>query len=239
MYRLYYWPGLPGRGEFVRLVLEQAGAPYVDVGRLPEEEGGGVAAVNRAVRGGLGGVAPFAPPVLEHDGLVLSQTANLCRYLGLRHDLWPADPALDSVALEIQLTIADLVHEVHGTHHPVSTSLHYEEQRDAAAESAARFREHRMSRYLKWFEATLTTGGGEWCVGGKLSAVDLSLFQCMEGLGYAFPRSSERMRAAVPGLVRLQQRVAALPNLAAYLASPRRLGFNESGIFRRYPELDG
>jgi glutathione S-transferase len=238
LYRLYYWPGLPGRGEFVRLVLEQAGAPYVDVGRLPESQGGGAAAITRALKGELPGVVPFAPPILQDGDLVISQSANICRYLGLRHDLWPADPGQDAVALELQLTIADLVHEVHGTHHPVSPSLYYEEQREPAVESARRFREHRMLRFLIWLQSVLDRNGGTWLIGDRVSSVDLAAFQCQEGLEYAFPKAWEVVAARVPKLVTLRQRVGELPNIAAYLASTRRLGFNESGIFRRYPELD-
>jgi glutathione S-transferase len=238
-YRLFYWPGLPGRGEFVRLVLEQAGAPYVDVGRLPEAEGGGAAAVNRALRGELGGMPLFAPPILQDGEVVLSQTVNICRYLGLRHGLWPADPVQDAHALQVQLTIEDLVHEVHATHHPVSSGLFYEQQREVAVESAARFREHRMVRFLRWLDGVLKAGGGTWMVGGALSSVDLAVFQVLSGLAYAFPRASDRMAQSVPGLLAVQARVAALPNIAAYLGSPRRLGFNETGIFRQYAELDG
>jgi glutathione S-transferase len=238
VYRLYYWPGLPGRGEFVRLVLEQAGAPYVDVARLPESQGGGAAAITRMLKGELGGVVPFAPPVLQHDELVISQTANICRYVGLRHGLWPTDPGQDALALELQLTIADLVDEVHGTHHPISSATYYEQQKDAALEAARGFREHRMVRYLRWLEKVLEVNGGTWVLGPSLTSLDLSAFQAMEGLKYAFPRAWQKAEPKVPLLVALAERVQEQPNLAAYLASPRRLGFNESGIFRRYPELD-
>jgi len=238
VYRLYYWPGLPGRGEFVRLVLEQSGAPYEDVARLPESQGGGAAAVTRVLKGDLGGVVPFAPPILQDGSLVISQSANICRYVGLRHDLWSADPALDALELEIQLTIADLVHEVHGTHHPVSPSLYYEEQREPAVESARRFREHRMLRFLSWLEGVLDRNGGTWLIGDKVSSVDLAAFQSQEGLEYAFPKAWESVLPRIPLLNALRARVRELPRVAAYLASTRRLGFNEHGIFRRYPELD-
>lgn len=238
MYRLYYWPGLPGRGEYVRLVLEQAGAEWVDVARLPPEQGGGVEAVTRVLRGELKGVRPFAPPVLEHDGLVIHQTSNICRYVGLRHGLWPADPRLDPVALQLQLTIADLVNEVHETHHPVSTALYYEQQQDVAIRAAAHFREHRMFKFLSWMESVLDENGGTWMLGDALTAVDLAVFQTCEGLRYAFPRTWAKAEREHPAIVSLRDRVAAQPRIAAYLASPQRLPFNEHGIFRRYPELD-
>lgn len=238
MYRLYYWPGIPGRGEYVRLVMEQAGADYVDVARLPEAEGGGAAAVGRALRGELGGVLPFAPPILQHGGLVICQTPSVCRYVARRHGLWPDDPALDPVALQLLLTVADLVTEAHDTHHPVSSSLYYEEQRDAAIASAAKFREVRMGKFLGWMASVLSASGGVWMVGGALSAVDLAVFQTLEGLRYAFPRAWAKAEPEYAVLAALRDRVAAQPRIAAYLASPRRLGFNEHGLFRRYPELD-
>jgi glutathione S-transferase len=234
MYRLYYWPGLPGRGEFVRLVLEQAGAAYVDVARLPEADGGGAAAVTRVLRGEL----PFAPPVLEHDGLVICQTPNVCRYLGLRHGSWPSAPRQDAVALQLQLTLADLVNEVHDTHHPVSASMYYEEQREAALQAAARFRAQRLPRFLGWMTAVLRGNGGTWMIGPSLTAVDLAVFQILEGLRYAFPHAFAKAEREHSDLAALRDRVAADPRVALYLASPRRLPCNQHGIFRHYPELD-
>lgn len=239
VYRLYYWPGLPGRGEYVRLVLEEANVPYVDVARRPESEGGGVPALRRVLKGELGGVIPFAPPVLQHGSLVIAQTTNICRYLGRRHGLWPQSEEMDAVALQLQLTVADLVAEVHDTHHPISTTLSFEEQEDAAEAAAAAFRDHRISKFLGWFERVLKANGGTWMVGDRHTAVDLSVFQTMLGLHYAFPRAFERLSPTIPSLLSLQERVSALPNVAAYLSSGRRLGFTEQGIFRRYPQLDG
>jgi glutathione S-transferase len=237
-YRLVYWPGIPGRAEYVRLVLEEAQAPYVDTAQLPESEGGGVPAVMAALRGELGGVRPYAPPILQHGATVISQTANLCRYVGRRHDLWPADPALDPVALGLQLTVADLVKEAHDTHHPISGELYHEQQEDAALEAARSFRTKRMPKFLRWFERVLADNGGNWIVGDAVSAVDLALFQTIEGLRYAFPRGARAVERETPGLVDLHDRVAARPNVAAYLASDRRQPFNEDGLFRRYPALD-
>jgi glutathione S-transferase len=229
-YRLYYWPQIPGRGEYVRLVLEEADARYVDVARLPAEQGGGTGAITALGK-------PFAPPILVDGDLTIWQTVNICRYVGIRHGLWPTDPALDATALAVQLTIADLVEEVHGTHHPVSTALYFEDQRDAAIAAAREFRANRIPKFLGWLEQTLAENGGTWMVGPARSSVDLAVFQTLEGLTYAFPKAMAALD--LPCLQALRTRVIALPNVAAYLRSDRRIPFNEHGLFRRYPELDG
>jgi len=236
-YRLYYWPGLPGRGEFVRLALEEAGAPYVDVGRLPASEGGGAGAVVAARKGALGGIPPFAPPILQAGDLVLAQTAAICAWIGERHGLVPADPEARAHAVQLQLTVMDLVAEAHDTHHPLAIGEYYEAQREAAVVKAAQFRKERMPAFLGYFKRVLAASGGPWLLGETRSYVDLSLFQVLSGLDYAFPQAYAR---EVPAELQvLRQRVAALPNIAAYLLSSRRQAFNEHGIFRRYPELDG
>jgi glutathione S-transferase len=238
-YALFYWPGLPGRGEFIRLALEDAGAPYVDVARLPEDQGGGVAAILRLMRGEHSGLLPLAPPILRAGGLVLAQVANILQFLAPRVGLAPVDEAGRLAANQLQLTIADLVSEVHDTHHPISTGRYYEEQKAAARERAAAFLEQRLGRFLGYFERVLDRNGeGEQLVGAAISHVDLSMFQVLEGLAYAFPRGFARAEPAIPKLLALRERVRQRPRLAAYLASDRRLAFNENGIFRRYPELD-
>jgi glutathione S-transferase len=236
-YELYYWPGIPGRGEFVRLLLEDAGAPYVDVGRAT----GGVAAIVAGMNGKLGGLRPFGPPFLKVGRQVIAQTANILAYLAPRLDRVPADEASRVAANQLQLTIADLVVEAHDTHHPVAGSLYYEDQQPEARRRAAIFVQARMPRFLGYFEAVLVANRksrGRWLVGGELSYVDLSMFQVLDGLAYAFPHSFARRRRRIPGLCALRDRVAARPRLAAYLASDRRLPFNEEGLFRHYPELD-
>ena len=237
-YELYYWPDIPGRGEFVRLVLEDAGVPYVDVGRRPREEGGGVEAVLAVYEGRYAGHPIFAPPVLRQGDLFLAQTAAICHFLGLRHGLAPDDEAGQMHALELQLTLADLVSEVHETHHPISAALYYEDQKPAARRRSARFVTERLPRFLAYFERMLVQSQGEWLLGTRIAHADLSLFQALEGLAYAFPRAFARALEPAPGLVALRERVRARPRLAAYLASERRLAFNQAGIFRRYPELD-
>ena len=237
-YELYYWPDIPGRGEFVRLVLEEAAAPYVDVARRPKEQGGGIESVLAFYAGRHPGHPVFAPPVLKQGDLVLAQTAAICHFLGRRHGLAPPDEAGEIHALELQLTIADLVDEVHDTHHPVSAALYYEDQKPAAKQRAAHFVAERLPRFLGYFERALLHSGGDVLVGEGLSHADLSLFQALEGLAYAFPRAFARASESTPGILALRERVRVRPRIAAYLASERRMPFNQEGIFRHYPELD-
>lgn len=237
-YELFYWPGLQGRGEFVRLMFEEAGAAYLDVARLSVAEGGGAAAIQRLLRGEAGGLLPFAPPIVRAGDLTIAQVANICCFLGPRLGLVPGDEPGRLACNQLQLTIADLVAEVHDTHHPIASARYYEEQQPEAAARAAVFHALRLPRFLAYFEQVLQRNGGEWSVGAAISHVDLSLFQILEGLAYAFPRSFARNAATLPGLLALHERVRLRPRIAAYLASERRVPFNETGIFRRYPELD-
>lgn len=240
-YELYYWPGIPGRGEFVRLVLEDAGVPYVDIARVPEAEGGGVPAILRLLAGERAGPLPFAPPALVVGDLVLWQTAHIGHWLGCRLGLAPVEEGPRLAALSLELTLADLVAEAHDTHHPIAGSLFYENQREEAARRARRFREERLPRFLSYLERTLErneSGGGGVLVGADVTHVDLTAFQVLDGLRYAFPNACARLDPEIPRLRALRERVAVRPRLAAYLASERRLAFNESGIFRHYPELD-
>lgn len=240
-YALYYWPTIQGRGEFVRLALEDAGAPYVDVARLPKKEGGGFEAIAAVLRGELGGARPFAPPVLKAGRIVVAQTAAILHFLGPRLGLAPEDEALRLELHQHQLTVADVVAEVHDTHHPVGSGLYYEDQKKEAKRRAASFLAQRMPKFLGYFEAVLAANKksrGRWLVGRDCTTVDLSLFQVLEGLAYAFPNAFDHYAAKIPRLMELHMRVAARPRIAAYLASERRIPFNEDGIFRRYPELD-
>lgn len=235
---LYYWPGIQGRGELVRLALEAAGADYVDVARLPATKGGGVAAMQKLMAKGAGGLEPFAPPFLKVGDLVIAQTANILLYLGPRLGLVPEGDAARFAANQLQLTIADLVGEVHDTHHPISTGLYYEDQKPEALRRATAFVRERMPKFLGYFERVLRHGGGRHLVGDALSYVDLSAFQVIEGLSYAFPRAMAAFAPQIPKLLTLRDHVATRPRVAQYLGSKRRIPFNESGIFRRYPELD-
>ena len=236
-YDLYYWPTIPGRGEFVRLALEDAGADYRDVVRLPVKQGGGVPAMMKLMGGQADGLAPFAPPFLKVGELMVAQTANILLYLAPRLGLVPADEASRLGAHQLQLTVADLVNEAHDTHHPVATGLYYEDQKPEAARCALGFTEERLPKFLGYFERVLERGGRHF-VADTHSYVDLSVFHVLAGLRYAFPKAMARQEASIPRLLELAERVAARPRLAAYLASKRRLPFNEQGIFRHYPELD-
>jgi glutathione S-transferase len=235
-YELYYWPGIQGRGEFVRLALEEAGAPYVDVARKPAADGGGPRALVQALERLK--PAPFAPPVLVADGLVIAQTANILGFLGARHALAPTDEAGRLYVAQLQLTLADVVDEAHDTHHPIASGLYYEDQKEAAKARAAHFRAERMPKYLGFFERVLGGSGGPWLAGEGLSYADLSLFQVVRGLDYAFPKTMAGLGATLARVRSLAERVAQRERIAAYLASPRRIPFNEDGIFRRYPELE-
>ncbi|HVO23660.1 MAG TPA: glutathione S-transferase [Candidatus Margulisiibacteriota bacterium] len=245
---LYYWPGIQGRGEFVRLLLEEAGAAYVDVARerknglrtmlwlLEGQEPGG-----QGSAGARPSALPFAPPFVKVGTVVISQTANILAYLAPRLRLVPADEALRAEANQIQLTLADFVDEIHDTHHPIAGSLYYEDQKAAAKRRARHFVEERMPKHLGWIEKVLARNrksAGHWLVGSACTYVDLSAFQIVEGLRYAFPNAMARIESQIPRVVALHDRVAARPRIAAYLQSKRRQAFNQMGIFRHYPELD-
>ncbi len=236
-YKLYYWPGIAGRGELVRLVLEAADAPYLDMARLPRSKGGGVPAMMKVLRS-AGPLEPFAPPFLQVGELVIGQTANILLYLGPRHGLVPKDEASRFKANQLQLTIADLVAEAHDTHHPIAVGLYYEDQKREAKRRAAEFVSQRIPKFLGWFERVLEASGGAHFVGGALSYVDLSLFQVLSGLDYAFPKAMKRIRKRTPRLHALADEVARRPRIEAYLASDRRIAHSEEGIFRHYRELD-
>jgi glutathione S-transferase len=219
-YELYYWPEIPGRGEFVRLALEDAGAQYVDVARRPR----GVAAMERFLK-----KHAFAPPFLRAGALIIPQTANILFYLGGRLGLAPKGEAQRLWLHGLQLTIADWLVEAHDTHHPIAASLYYEEQRPAAKRRAGIFLTERLPKFMRYFERALDE---------KFSYVHLSLFQMIEGLRYAFPNAMKKQERRCPKLLKIHGGVASRPRLAAYLASKRRIPFNQYGIFRRYPELD-
>ena len=235
-YELYYWPGIQGRGEFVRLALEEAGAPYVDVARRK----GGMAKMERLLESERLKHPPFAPPFLKAGSLLIGQTANILLYLGARHGLAPKNEAGRLWVHQLQLTIADLVAEAHDVHHPIAGSLYYEDQKREAKRAAEHFIAERIPKYLGYFETVLKRNGprASYLAGTRLTYADLSLFQAVEGLRYAFPRAMARIEKKLPRVVALRNRVAARPRIAAYLKSDRRIPFNQSGIFRHYPELD-
>lgn len=236
-YELYYWPDIQGRGEFVRLALEEAGADYVDVARKPK----GMDFMLTLLEGEEPARPPFAPPFLKDGDALIGQTAAILFYLGPQLSLAPRNEAGRLWIHQIQLTIADAVAEAHNVHHPISGDLYYEDQRHEALRAAKAFREARIPKFLAWFETILTRNpkGARHLVGARATYADLSLFQLVEGLAYAFPKGTKRALKKTPRVADLRVAVAERPRIRAYLASGRRIPFNESGIFRHYPELDG
>jgi len=241
IYELYYWPGIQGRGEFVRLAFEEAAAPYVDVALVPEAKGGGARAVQRSLQDRTLERPAFAPPFLKVGRELIGQTANILLFLGDRLGLAPRNAASRRWTHQLQLTIADFVDEIHDTHHPVGSGLYYAEQKSEAKRRSKEFRESRMPKFLGYFEGVMkhNPGGGTWMVGARVSYVDLSMAQVIAGLRYAFPLASRRVLRTCPRLRALHDQVFSRPRIERYVASGRRLAFNNDDIFRRYPELDG
>jgi glutathione S-transferase len=234
-YELYYWPEIQGRGELIRLALEDAGASYVDVAR----ERGGMKPLLKLMRDGAKGApAPFAPPFLKSGRLLIAQTAVILQYLGPRLGLEPADEAGRFAALQHQLTLADLVYEAHDTHHPIGVGLYYEDQKPESKRRSQAFLKERLPKFMGYFEGLLKRGRRPYLIGRSCSYADLSLFQAVEGLRYAFPNAMAGYERKIPRVVELRDRIADRPRLAEYLGSPRRIPFNTQGLFRHYPELD-
>jgi glutathione S-transferase len=233
-YQLYYWPGIQGRGEFVRLALEGAGASYDDVAR----KSGGLSKMVALMEGRGQKYPPFAPPFLKTGKLVIAQVAEILFYLGPGLKLSPRDEAGRLWLHQLQLTVADFVKEVHDAHHPVGSGLYYEDQKPEARRYAENFLGERAPKYLGYFEMVLQKSGGPNVLGRRFSTMDLSLFQLVEGLRYAFPKAMRLIERKVPHVLKVHDQVAMRPRIKAYLTSPRRIPFNEDGIFRHYPELD-
>jgi glutathione S-transferase len=235
-YLFYYWPTVQGRGEFVRLALEEAGADYVDVARKKGKAG--VPAMMKIIEDKRAARPPFAPPFVKVGKLVIAQTANVLFYLGPRLNLAPRDEATRLWIHQLQMTITDLVVEIHDTHHPITSWLYYEEQRPAAKRRTQDFWRYRVPKFLGYFEGVLQRNGGQYLVGRRLTYIDLSLFQIVEGLRYAFPKRMRRFERKIPGLMALHDRVARRPRIKAYMNSTRRIAFSQWGIYRYFKELD-
>lgn len=238
-YALYYWPHIQGRGEYVRLALEEGAADYIDVARLPEREGGGRAAVARLLQDMSNPHPPFAPPLLKAGKLIVSHTANILHYLGPRLGLVPKADAQRRWAHGLQLSITDFVREAHDVHHPIANSLYYADQKPESLRRSGHFKAERLTRFLHYFETAIARSGGQYLLGKSLSYVDLSMFQVMASLNYAFPKVMAGMQAKIPRLVALHHAVAVRPRIARYVASPARLPFSTHDLMRHYPELDG
>jgi len=239
-YELYYWPEIQGRGEYVRLALEYAGAPYVDIALVPEEQGGGVAALRRLLQGKDIRRPPFAPPFLQAGRLLIGQTPNILLFLGQRLHLAPRDEAGKLWTHQLQLTLADFIVEIHDTHHPIGGSLYYEQQKAPAKRRTQDFLAARLPKFLGYFERVIegNSGAGLGMVGKRLTYADLSLAQVLAGLQYAFPKATRKALRGHSKLQRLHQHVFSRPRIERYLASDRRLDFNNDDLYRHYPELD-
>jgi glutathione S-transferase len=239
-YELYYWPGIQGRGEFVRLALEEGGADYLDLALVPEEKGGGVPAMMKFLDGAEIARPPFAPPFLKAGRRLIGQTANILLFLGPRLGLAPRDADGRLWTHQLQLTIADFVLEIHDTHHPIGGGFYYEEQKAAAMRRSREFLAQRLPKFLGYFERVIERNAqsDKWLVGKQLSYADLSMAQVVAGLRYAFPKASKKALRICPGLSALHDKVFARSRIKRYAASGRRLAFNNDGIFRRYSELD-
>lgn len=239
-YQLHYWPTIQGRGEFVRLALEAAGADYIDVAR-GDKKGQGTKAMMRVMKSKAATQPPFAPPFLVHGKVMVGQTAAILLYLGPRLGLVGSSETARLWTHQLQLTIADAVAEAHDTHHPIGVSLAYENQRPEARRRAAEFTGQRIPKFLNWFESVLARNpkGADHLVGRRLSYADLSLFQLVAGLHYAFPEACKKAIKKAPHVAALHAAIGQHKRVAAYLMSERRIGFNEEGIFRHYPELGG
>jgi glutathione S-transferase len=239
-YELYYWPGIQGRGEFVRLALEEGGADYLDLALVPEKKGGGVPAMMKFLDGAEIARPPFAPPFLKAGRRLIGQTANILLFLGPRLGLAPRDADGRLWTHQLQLTIADFVLEIHDTHHPIGGGFYYEEQKAAAMRRSREFLAQRLPKFLGYFERVIERNAqsDKWLVGKQLSYADLSMAQVVAGLRYAFPKASKKALRICPGLSALHDKVFARSRIKRYAASGRRLAFNNDGIFRRYSELD-
>lgn len=235
-YELYYWPGIQGRGEFVRLALEEAAVDYIDVARVH-----GISPMMEILDDDVK-TLPFAPPFLKASNLWIAQTANILMFLGDHHGLAPTNEKGRLWTHQLQLTIADFVQEVHDTHHPIAGSLYYEDQRREAKLRTVDFLKLRVPKYLGYFETVLERNAGRkgtaYLVRKTITYADLSLFQIVAGMRYAFPKAMRGFEKKHPNIVALHDAIEERPRISAYLSSDRRIPFNEDGIFRHYKELD-
>ncbi|KAL1639271.1 hypothetical protein SLS58_008113 [Diplodia intermedia] len=251
-YELLYHPGIPGRGEYIRLVLEAAGTPYSEPAREKGKAGydAVLATCSPSSTGDADGNPPvFAPPALRVPGagrdgkaLVIAQTPNIIQYLAPKVGLAPADEADALHASQIMLTALDLSNETHDSHHPIAVSLYYEDQKDAAKQRAKDFRENRIPKFFSYFERSLKgneeSGGGKYLVGDKLTHADTTVWQVIDGLLFAFPKELEARKEEFPLIFgKFYPGIKEEKGLKEYLASDRRLKYSQ-GLYRHYPELD-
>ena len=245
-YQLIYWPGIPGRGEHIRLALEEAAAEYTDSAHEKNGIKKVMAAIDPKSKGDDLNPPTCAPPILKHGDLTINQTPNILLYLGPRLGLVPsADEDEDAVYRinALALTALDgLSNEAHDCHHPVATGKYYEDQKEESKTKSADYIANRLPKFLGYFERVLSgeaSKGGKWLYGGTLSYADLVLFQCLDGVKFAFPKAMTRLEkeGKYKRVFALHEAVKERPRIKEYLASDRRQEYS-MGIYRHYPELD-
>ncbi|KAH7124233.1 glutathione transferase [Dactylonectria macrodidyma] len=245
-YDLIYWPTVPGRGEAVRLMLEEAGASYTDTAVEENCIELVMAQTSKTNTGDASNPPPFAPPILKHGNLLIHQLPNILQYLSTRLGLAPTyDDENNGIfhVNQLALTALDgLSNEAHDVHHPISVDFYYEDQKEAAKKRAENYIDSRLPKFIGYFERVLkgeASGEGPWLYGGALSYADLVLFQCIDGLKFAFPKALAKMEESkeYEGVFKLYGAVKERPRIKEYLASDRRLKYG-NGLWRHYPELD-
>ncbi|SMY24333.1 unnamed protein product [Zymoseptoria tritici ST99CH_1A5] len=248
-YEILYHPGIPGRGEFIRLAFEVTGTPYTDIANSQKD---GYATVqktcmNTTSTASEGSNPPmFAPPALRIPGagkngeaLVIAQTSNILLYLSEKLSLLPeGDENGKYFVNQLVLTALDLNNEIHDTHHPIGPSLYYEDQKDASLLKAKDVRENRIPKFLSYFERVLKgNGDGKYLVGERVTTADVTVWQVLDGLQFAFPKEMAVRRKEFEALFKWYEGFKEEKGLKAYLGSERRLPYSQ-GVFRYYPELD-
>ncbi|KAL8377496.1 hypothetical protein RB595_008259 [Gaeumannomyces hyphopodioides] len=241
-FHLIYWPGFPGRGEFVRIALEEAGIAYKDTAHQVD----GMSVMQAQLAGDDKNPPVFAVPALRHGDVLISQTPNILQYLGEVAGLAPTAAAggagrhhVHALALTALDGFGD---EVHGTHHPVDVAAYYDDQRAEALRYARVYVGGRLPKFLAYFEGVLaapTSGAGPWLYGGRLTYADLALYHGLDGVHFAFPKAVAKAKESgkYGRVFALYDAVKERPNIKAYLASERRQKYSD-GLFRYYPELD-
>ncbi|KAK3723430.1 hypothetical protein LTR37_001682 [Vermiconidia calcicola] len=251
-YELLYHPGVPGRGEPIRLLLEAAGVPYNDIANQEKNGYDTVQKIcmNKALESDNGNPPVFSPPALRVPGagkdgkaLVISQTPNILSYLGDRTGMAGDEQEKYWVA-QLALTALDLANEVHDSHHPIAVAKYYEEQKEESKGKSKDIRENRFPKFFSYFQRTLQgnkeRGGveGKYMVGKQLTYADTTIWQVLDGCMFAFPKEMEARKEEFPDLLQgFYESVKSEKGLKEYLASDRRLEYS-MGIFRQYPELD-
>ncbi|KAI0205629.1 glutathione S-transferase protein-like protein [Astrocystis sublimbata] len=256
-YELIYWCSCPARGEHIRLALEEAGAPYSDTLSLGMEKCWKKVEEYIAddYMGESGNPPYYAPPFFKHGSLMISQTSNILMYLGPRLGLSGSKEGDAYRVNALALTALDgLSDEVHQTHHPIAHDLFWEDQKEESRRCSKEWVKDRLPKHLGFWDKVLKcekalpgawsmgeseASPGPWLLGDTFTYADLVLFQCIDGVLFAFPRAMKQAKDSgkYDRVFQLHDAVAARPNIAAYLSSNRRQEYN-IGIYRYYEEND-